>query len=194
MIRSEIHGPCSLGERTVVYGSMLSGQVTIGNNSTLWGSDIQVLSIKHPVKIGNFCSIARGVTIQEYFHDSGRITTYFIGRNVFGTKIEDEVLSKGPVVIGNDVWIGTGVQIMSGVAIGDGAVIAANSTVTKDIPPYAIAGGVPARVIRFRFEPEMINELLEMQWWNWDIKKIKANKELFSLNLSGEKSIRHEIR
>lgn len=187
VIRSEIHGCCSLGDRSVVYESILSGQVFIGKNTTLWGPDIQVLSIKHPISIGNFCSVARGVTIQEYFHDYEKLTTYFIGRNVFGTNIEDEVLSKGPIEIGNDVWIGTGVQIMSGVKIGDGAVIAANSTVTKDVPPYAIVGGVPAKIIRYRFTPEIIGQLLEMCWWNWDIERIKNSKELFSLNLSKDK-------
>lgn len=180
IIRSSIHGPCHIGERTVINESLLSGKITIGNNTTLWGPDIQVLSIIHPISIGSFCSIARSVTIQEYFHDYSRLTTYFIGRNVFREPIEKEVLSKGPITIGNDVWIGTGVQIMSGVTIGDGAVIAANSTVTHDVPPYAIVGGVPAKMIKLRFSETKIKELIQLQWWNWDIKKILSNKELFS--------------
>ncbi|MPM10365.1 2,3,4,5-tetrahydropyridine-2,6-dicarboxylate N-acetyltransferase [bioreactor metagenome] len=183
IIRSNIHGHCQIGERTVINESLLSGNISIGNNTTLWGPDIQVLSIIHPVSIGSFCSIARSVTIQEYFHDYRRLTTYFIGRNVFGEPIEKEVLSKGPITIGNDVWIGTGVQIMSGVTIGDGAVIAANSTVTHDVPPYAIAAGVPAKIIKFRFDDSLISKLLQSRWWDWDEKKIHTNKELFLNNL-----------
>lgn len=179
IIKSNVHGPCHIGERTVIHESLLSGNITIGNNTTLWGPDIQVLSIIHPISIGSFCSIARSVTIQEYFHDYSRLTTYFIGRNVFGEPIEKEVLSKGPINIGNDVWIGTGVQIMSGVTIGDGAVIAANSTVTHDVPPYAIVGGVPATTIKFRFSKSKIDELLQLKWWNWQYEKIIANKDLF---------------
>lgn len=179
IIRSNIHGPCHIGERTVINESLLSGKITIGNNTTLWGPDIQVLSIIHPVSIGSFCSIARNVTIQEYFHDYRRLTTYFIGRNVFGEPIEKEVMSKGPITIGNDVWIGTGVQIMSGVTVGDGAVIAANSTVTHDVPPYAIVGGVPAKIIKFRFSQNKIDELLQLRWWAWNYNEILTNKELF---------------
>lgn len=186
IIESELSGNILLGDRTVINKSLLSGDITIGNNTTLWGPDIQVLSLIHPISIGSFCSIARSVTIQEYFHDYNRLTTYFIGRNIFGENIENEVLSKGPISIGNDVWIGTGVQIMSGVTIGDGAVIAANSTVTHDIPPYAIVGGVPAKLIKYRFSQEIIDELLLLKWWNWDIEKIKQNHELFSMNLTLE--------
>jgi virginiamycin A acetyltransferase len=176
---SEIHGKVRLGEKTKIYKTLISGDVTIGRYTTLWGPDIQVLSVIHPIQIGSFCSVARSVTIQEYFHDHGKLTTYYIGRNIFGEHVSKEVLSKGPVHIGNDVWIGTGVQIMSGVTIGDGAVIAANATVTGDIPPYAIAGGVPARVIGYRFDPPLIEELLKLQWWKWDIDKIMANKGIF---------------
>jgi virginiamycin A acetyltransferase len=189
---SEIHGKVRAGEKTKIYKSLISGNVTIGRYTTLWGPDIQVLSVIHPIQIGSFCSIARSVTIQEYFHNHGKLTTYYIGRNIFGEHVSKEVLSKGPIQIGSDVWIGTGVQIMSGVTIGDGAVIAANATVTGDIPPYAIAGGVPARVIGYRFDPPLIEELLKLQWWKWDIDKIIANKALFSKLIDNE-NIKHIV-
>lgn len=179
IISSEIYGNVIIDENSVIHKTLISGDVTIGKNTTLWGPNIQILSIKNSIKIGNFCSIARDVTIQEYFHDYNKLTTYFIGRNVFGENIETEVMSKGAIEIGNDVWIGTGVQIMSGIIIGNGAVIAANSTVTHNVPPYSIVAGVPAKIIKYRFSKEIIEKLLKIEWWNWDIEKIKQNKKIF---------------
>lgn len=93
--------------------------------------------------------------------------------------------SNGDVIIGNDVWIGYGATLMSGVKVGDGAVIAANSVVTKNVEPYTIVGGNPAKVIRKRFEKEVIEKLLKIQWWNWDDSKINKNlKFLCSDNLN----------
>lgn len=84
---------------------------------------------------------------------------------------------KGDIIIGNDVWIGYEAVIMSGVTIGDGAIIGARSVVTKDIPPYTIVGGVPARQIRRRFSEETIAALLELKWWNWPREKIARKIE-----------------
>ena len=84
------------------------------------------------------------------------------------------------VTIGNDVWIGANVTIVNGVTIGDGAVIGANSIVTKDIPPYSIYGGVPAKCIRMRFEQNQIDFLLKLKWWNMDEEWIRSNSLLFS--------------
>ena len=84
---------------------------------------------------------------------------------------------KGDIIIGNDVWIGYEAVIMSGVTIGDGAIIGARSVVTKDIPPYTIVGGVPARQIRRRFSEETIAALLELKWWNWTREKIARKIE-----------------
>ena len=81
--------------------------------------------------------------------------------------------NKGDIVIGNDVWIGYEAVIMAGVHIGNGAIIAARAVVTKDVPPYTIVGGVPARPIRKRFDEEVIQELETLQWWNWSAEKIR---------------------
>lgn len=83
-----------------------------------------------------------------------------------------------PVVIGNDVWIGAYVSILPGVHIGDGAVIAAGAVVTKDIEPYAIVGGVPAKTIRYRFDEQMIKKLLEVKWWEWSAEEVEKHMEL----------------
>jgi virginiamycin A acetyltransferase len=87
----------------------------------------------------------------------------------------DEYPFKGDTEIANDVWIGYEAIIMPGVKIGDGAIIAAKSAVTKDVPPYTIVGGNPAKIIRLRFSDEIIEVLLEIAWWNWDLEKITRN-------------------
>ena len=98
------------------------------------------------------------------------------GWEKFTPGIED-LPFKGDTVVGNDVWIGQNVTVMPGVHIGDGAVIAANSVVTRDIPPYAVAGGNPCREIRRRFDEELISYLLELKWWDWDAEKIFRNMD-----------------
>lgn len=131
--------------------------------------------------IGKFCMIASGVTfiMNGANHKMDGITAYPF--NIFGKdwKVVEPKLSdlpyKGDTVVGNDVWIGTNVTIMPGVHIGDGAIIASNATVTRDVPPYSIVGGNPAKEIKKRFSEDKIKELLEMQWWNWDIEKITNN-------------------
>jgi acetyltransferase-like isoleucine patch superfamily enzyme len=131
------------------------------------------------VEIGNFCSIARNVSIHGYGHDSRRISTHYIGRNVLGLPIGDEIVSNGPTRIGHDVWIGAGVHILSGVTVGTGAVIGAGSVVSRDVPPYAIAAGAPATPLRYRFDEEIVERLLASGWWMWSQDEIRAKKELF---------------
>ena len=119
------------------------------------------------VVIGKFCSIAENVQILlGENHRADWITTFpfntFLSDYAY---IKGHPMSKGNIVIGNDVWIGADVKIMSGVTIGDGAVLAANALVIKDVEPYTIVGGVPARVIKKRFSDEIIGRLLEIKWW-----------------------------
>ncbi len=129
--------------------------------------------------IGNFCSIAAGVNI--YLggnHRTDWVSTYPFGHihkekfNLFDGKGHPG--SKGDVIIGNDVWIGSNVTIMSGVKIGDGAVIANNSHVVKDVEPYSITGGNPAKFIKYRFTKEQIEKLLQIKWWFWEDSKINT--------------------
>ena len=138
--------------------------------------------------IGKFCQIASGIKIimNGANHRMNSVTTYPF--NIMGNgwekvtpKLED-LPFKGDTIIGNDVWIGQNVTILSGVHIGDGAIIGANSVVTKDIPAYHIAGGNPCKIIRKRFNEELINYLEEIKWWNWEEDKIFKNLEILCSN------------
>lgn len=137
-------------------------------------------------KIGRYCSIAYDVDIASDQHPTDWLSTsmlqYVPDVHGWGHWLKDNGYpyfpptqpfnSKVPAEIGNDVWIGQGVFIKSGVKIGDGAIIAAHSVVVNDIPPYAIAAGVPAVVKKMRFDEVIINELLELKWWNYSIASI----------------------
>lgn len=146
--------------------------------------------------IGKFCAIAKGVefVMNGANHRMKSVTTYPF--NIMGggwekcTPALSDLPYKGDTVIENDVWIGQNVTIMPGVHIGNGAIIAANSVVTKAVPAYHIAGGNPCRIIRKRFNDELIAYLQEIKWWNWSSEKIFANLEtLCSGDLQKIKSI-----
>ena len=184
---SELRGKIKVGSRSLLNKCLLDGDITIGSNTTINGPSTEIYSIEFPIFIGNFCSIARATSIQENNHNINSITSYFIKYRIFGEKYGVDAVSKGSITIGNDVWIGTQCAILTGVTIGDGAVVAANSVVTKDVPPYAIVGGTPARILRYRFNQDMIEKLMEVQWWNWDIEKIRRNKRLFYGDLTMDK-------
>lgn len=127
------------------------------------------------LSVGNYVSIADKVTILlGSNHRLGLITTYPWRRiNEEKASVTNE---KGDVKIGNDVWIGFGATIIGPVTIGDGAIIGAGAVVVNDIPPYAVAVGVPARPVKYRFSDDEINKLETIQWWNWDVKKIKQEE------------------
>lgn len=134
--------------------------------------------------IGKFCSIACGAKFifNSANHTLSSLSTYPFPLffEEWGLKREDVTDSwdnKGDIVIGNDVWIGYEAVIMSGVTIGDGAVIGTRAVVTKDVPPYTIVGGVPAKTIRKRFSDETISELLKIRWWDWPEERIAQNIE-----------------
>ncbi|MEA5510419.1 CatB-related O-acetyltransferase [Crocosphaera sp. UHCC 0190] len=129
--------------------------------------------------IGKFCAIASDVKFMMNGgnHPLNYFTTYPF--TIFGHAWENTMsvanTSKGDTIIGNDVWFGYNALIMPGIKVGDGAIIAASSVVTKDVEPYTIVGGNPAKLIRKRFEDEVINLLLKLQWWDWPIEKITQN-------------------
>jgi virginiamycin A acetyltransferase len=133
--------------------------------------------------IGRFCAIARGAKfiMNGANHCMSGISTYPFA--IFGNGWErvrpslDELKLRGDTVIGNDVWIGYDALIMPGIHIGNGAIIAARSVVTSNVPPYAIVGGNPAKIIRMRFDETSIRRLETLAWWDWPIDKVTRNLE-----------------
>lgn len=137
------------------------------------------------IHIGKHTSIGSGVNMicdmtHDYLSLYQGVISEFTDADAHrggGGQILKRVRRKGEILIGNDVWIGNGTTIMAGVRIGDGAVVAANSNIVKDVPPYAIVGGNPAKIIRYRFSEDIIQKLRRIAWWNWDSEMLLSRKE-----------------
>jgi virginiamycin A acetyltransferase len=131
--------------------------------------------------IGKFCAIAQGIEfiMNGANHRMASVTTYPFSLMGGGWEIStpslDDLPLKGDTIVGNDVWIGQNVTVMPGIQIGDGAIIAANSVVTRNVPAYYIAGGNPVRLIRPRFNQDLVDYLLEQRWWDWPPERILRN-------------------
>jgi acetyltransferase-like isoleucine patch superfamily enzyme len=132
------------------------------------------------VIIGSFCCISNLTILTNGNHKYNRVSTFpFAERGWIAKDTKTcSAYGNGDIIIGNDVWIGKDVTINSGIKIEDGAIIAANSVVVKDVEPYSVVGGNPARLIKYRFTGEQIQKLLEIKWWEWEDEKIKENLPL----------------
>ncbi|MFA5713889.1 MAG: CatB-related O-acetyltransferase [Bacteroidales bacterium] len=134
-------------------------------------------------RIGNFVAIGSGVTLILNNHNIGfpslqyRFYNHYFGKLPF-------IPQGSKIIIGNDVWIGDNAIVLPGVTVGTGAIIGAGAVVTKDIAPYSIVAGNPAKLIKMRFSQEAIERLLESKWWEWSDTKIKENREFFFTKIS----------
>lgn len=156
--------------------------VTVGN-ATYGGLNIINHSDSYKLQIGHFCSIGPDVLFVVCGdHRTDTISTYPFGVRYFGKKYE--ATSKGNIIISDDVWIGTRSTILSGVTVGQGAIITAGALVTKDVPPYSVVGGVPAKIIKKRFNDKEIHELLKIDYSKLTPDTIVNNEELFNVKYS----------
>ena len=162
------------------FNSEIKTAVEIGDGTGINGK-IRIIG-GSKVIIGKYCAIGSDIKIISSNHDISKanLQAKFAMEN-FQQSID---VVKEEITIGNNVWIGDSVIILPGVQVGDGAIIGAGSIVTKNIPPFAISVGNPAKVIKFRFDEKIIKQLVEIKWWNWSKQKILKNKDFFQLNLA----------
>ena len=164
-----------VGDYTI-YNDFVANPLLFEKNNVLYHYPIH----REKLIIGKFCSIACGT---KFLFNCANHTLKSLSTYTFPLFYEEWELeksnittawdNKGDIVIGNDVWIGYEAVIMAGVHIGDGAIIAARAVVTKDVPPYTIVGGTPAKEIRKRFDAEVIQQLFMLKWWDWSADKIR---------------------
>ena len=189
---SKIADGCSVGDDTTIERSVLENNVAINRRSYINDSFIGSFSYTginttmNWSKVGKFCSIARNVDIGGFDHDYRKVTTMpeFRLNQIMsgGGKIPQQVKHDEYCEIGNDVWIAANALVLHKVRISDGAVVGGGAVVTHDVPPYAIVAGVPARIIGYRCEKPLIEELLKIQWWNWPVEVIVENMDLLLKN------------
>lgn len=148
----------------------------IGDYSHGW-PDVRTFGAK--LKVGRYCSLAKGSTfVLGGQHPSKAITTFSLESVFGGVKPPSREESRGDITVGSDVWVASNALILSGVTIGDGAIVGMGAVVLRDVPPYAIVFGNPARVVAKRFSDEVIAELLELRWWDLDFAQVRALRPL----------------
>lgn len=173
ILDSKIDKTARVGHRSNIISTKIGRFSYCGNNN----------SISH-TEIGSFCSIASYCAIGGAAHPIDSVSTspiFYEKKNIFhlffGKK--DKYITPNTTKIGNDVWIGEACFVKEGVKIGDGAVVGAHSVVTRDVPSYSVVGGTPARIIKYRFDQNIIEELKELCWWEWDKEKLEEYGQLF---------------
>lgn len=182
IISSSKIGNMEIGYGCKIKNAECTGNIKLGNFISINGPATRISSHKDFIEIKSFTSIASNVVIQEHSHNYNRLTTYYIFSNLFKEKNLNEITSKGPIIIEEDVWIGSNTTILSGVTVGRGAIIGAGSVVTQNIPRYSIAVGNPAKIIKMRFENNIIEEIEKTKWWEKKPDELASIKYLFNVD------------
>jgi len=167
--------------------SILNGIIHVSKGTNLVKND----ELVGKIEIGRYCAIGGNVIFEErnhFMHKAGIQMRFY--EEIIGEELGS--ISKGPIIIGNDVWIGTRVIVLSGVKIGDGAIVGAGAIVTRDVQPYEVVAGTPVRHLKWRFPEHVRNQLMEIKWWDWGEEKIKRNKKFFTTDLDKAKDV-HEL-
>ena len=170
----------SFGKRVTILSSLIGSGCSIGSYSYIGMGTLVISSKKTPVTIGKYCSCGPGISFHTTDHPTDLPSTShfpFVFANDMKTSLE--LTPASPITVENDVWIGSGAVITRGVTVGHGAVIGANAVVTKNVEPYSIVGGVPAKLIRKRFSNGKIAELLKTKWWDWTEEEIAGARDWF---------------
>ena len=177
-LKNVITDPAITGGDYTMYNDFVNDPVGFEKNNVLYHYPIN----RDRLIIGKFCSIACGAKFlfNSANHTLSSLSTYpfplfFEEWGLEKRNVADSWDNKGDIVLGNDVWIGYEAVIMAGVTIGDGAIIGARAVVTKDVPPYTVAGGIPAKPIKKRYPEETIAALSELKWWDWPENRIAQN-------------------
>lgn len=170
------------GENAVMDGCIFSGNIHLGYRTTLGKDNL----ISGNVRIGKYCQFGMNVAIHGTNHPISYLTTYINTRLFDGLS---NLKTEKEIEIGNDVWVGHAAIILAGVSVGNGAIIAAGSVVSKNVDPYSIVAGNPAKIIKKRFSENIINEIEKLEWWDKNDEELKKIKPLFFKDFSKVNSI-----
>lgn len=200
IISSTVGDVTSIGDNTTVRDSFVGHHCQIQRNCDLLRAKvgdytiIEKNAIIHDVEIGKFCEISWHCSMGGDNHNYKLPSIHhFYWHPQFGFEEKQDTLGKKNFYkklfseecsIGNDVWVGSGVTVNRKVRVGNGAILASGCVVTSDVPAYAIMGGVPARIIKFRFDEKTIERMLKIAWWDWPISILKDNRHLFEKELT----------
>jgi chloramphenicol O-acetyltransferase type B len=187
---SQVARGCRIGRSCRLHGTVLEPHVSILNDCRLYSCRIGAFSAigegarLRGVELGRFCYLGPGSLAGAGEHPTHFLSIsplFYSTRQSCGLTFSDRDFfqERRPIQIGNDVWVGARVFIRDGVRIGNGAIVAAGAVISRDVPDYAMVGGVPARVLRFRFAPIDIDRLLALAWWNWPEHELRAAAALF---------------